>query len=60
MNAIEIEINWNRLTASVNEAASTLMRTAFSGIVRDNRDFACGVFSRDGELLAQDTLGTQG
>jgi len=60
MNAIEIEINWNRLTASVNEAASTLMRTAFSGIVRDNRDFACGVFSRDGELLAQDTLGTPG
>lgn len=60
MNAIEIEINWNRLTASVNEAASTLMRTAFSGIVRDNRDFACGLFSRDGELLAQDTLGTPG
>jgi len=60
MNAIDIEINWNRVVAAVNEAAGTLMRTAFSGIVRDNRDFACGVFSRSGELLAQDTLGTPG
>lgn len=60
MKPFDVEIYWGRLCAAVDEAANGLMRTAFAGIVRDCRDFACGLFDRRGVLLAQDTYGTPG
>lgn len=60
MDAFRTEIFWSRLGAAVDEAAIALIRTAFSGVVRDNRDFACGLFDAKARLLAQDSLGTPG
>jgi len=60
MDAFRTEVFWSRMGAAVDEAAIALMRTAFSGVVRDNRDFACGLFDAKARLLAQDGLGTPG
>lgn len=60
MEAFRTEVFWSRLGAAVDEAAIALIRTAFSGVVRDNRDFACGLFDAKARLLAQDSLGTPG
>ena len=36
------------------------MRTAFSTIVRESQDLACGVFDRRGNMIAQSVTGTPG
>ena len=41
-------------------AAGTLVRTAFSTIVRESEDLACGVFDRAGRMLGQSHSGTPG
>lgn len=51
---------WNRLRAVVNEQQAVLMRTAFSPIVREMQDLACGVFDVHGRMLAQSVSGTPG
>ena len=38
----------------------TLMRTAFSTVVRESQDLACGVFDRNGNMMAQSLTGTPG
>ncbi len=58
--AIEMQIMWNRLIAVVEEQAQTLMRTAFSPIVRECGDLSAGVFDRQGRMLAQAVTGTPG
>lgn len=58
--AIEMQIMWNRLIAVVEEQAQTLMRTAFSPIVRECGDLSAGVFDRRGRMLAQAVTGTPG
>ena len=60
LDPVKTEVYWARLLSAVDEAAMTLIRTAFSGIVRDNHDFACGLLDATGRLLAQDTMGTPG
>lgn len=54
------EIYWSRLAAAVDEAAFALVRTAYSGVVRENLDFACGLFDGQARLLVQDRVGTPG
>ncbi len=51
---------WNRLIAVVEEQAQTLMRTAFSPIVRECGDLSAGVFDTNGRMLAQAVTGTPG
>ena len=51
---------WNRLIAVVEEQAQTLLRTAFSAIVREAGDLSAGVFDRKGRMLAQAVTGTPG
>jgi N-methylhydantoinase B len=51
---------WNRLIAVVEEQAQTLMRTAFSPIVREAGDLSAGVFDLHGRMLAQAVTGTPG
>ncbi len=57
---IELQIMWNRLISVVEEQAQTLLRTAFSPIVREAGDLSAGVFDRQGRMLAQAVTGTPG
>jgi len=57
---IERQIMWNRLVAIVEEQGQTLLRTAFSPIVREAGDLSAGVFDRQGRMLAQAVTGTPG
>jgi N-methylhydantoinase B len=57
---INNQIMWNRLIAVVEEQAQTLIRTAFSTIVRECGDLSAGVFDLQGRMLAQAVTGTPG
>jgi 5-oxoprolinase (ATP-hydrolysing) len=50
---IHLEILWNRMIAAVDEAAASLLRSAFSTVVRESYDFSCVVTDTDGNALAQ-------
>lgn len=60
MTAIRDQLVWNRLLAIVEEQAQTLMRTAFSTVVREAGDLSAGVFDTSGAMLAQAVTGTPG
>src|SRR5204863_7861978 len=51
------EIWWSRLIAVADEAATTLLRTAFSTIVRESNDFATVLMNSKGESIAECTGG---
>ena len=51
---------WNRLISVVEEQAQTLLRTAFSTIVREAGDLSAGVFDLRGRMLAQAVTGHAG
>lgn len=55
-----LEILWSRLLSVCNEQQLTLMRTAFSTVVRESQDLACGVFDSRGRMIAQSQTGTPG
>ena len=60
LDAIHMQVMWNRLIAVVEEQAQTLIRTAFSPIVRECGDLSAGVFDLKGRMLAQAVTGTPG
>ena len=60
LDGITLEILWNRLLSVCNEQQVTLMRTAFSTIVRESQDLACGAFDTRGFMIAQSLTGTPG
>ncbi len=60
LNALEIELLWRRLVTTVDEAATTLVRTSFSSVIRDFHDYACAIFDPAGRMLAQSTHSTPG
>lgn len=60
LERIQFQVLWNRLQAVVDEQASTLMRTAFSPIVRESGDLSAGVFDTEGRMLVQAVTGTPG
>ena len=60
MSKIRDQLVWNRLLAIVEEQAQTLMRTAFSAVVREAGDLSAGVFDTTGAMLAQAVTGTPG
>jgi N-methylhydantoinase B len=60
MDPITLEVLWNRLLSVANEQQVALMRTAFSTIVRESQDLACGVFDTRGQMIAQSLTGTPG
>jgi len=60
IDAITLEVMWNRLIAVVNEQAAALMRTSFTTIVRESGDLSAGVFDRRGNMIAQAVTGTPG
>ncbi len=57
---LQTQLIWNRLLAIVEEQAQTLMRTAFSTVVREAGDLSAGVFDIGGRMLAQAVTGTPG
>ncbi|RWD79155.1 hydantoinase B/oxoprolinase family protein [Mesorhizobium sp.] len=57
---IQTQIMWNRLISVVEEQAQTLVRTAFSPIVRESGDLSAGVFDISGRMIAQAVTGTPG
>lgn len=60
LRKLETQLVWNRLLAIVEEQAQTLMRTAFSTVVREAGDLSAGVFDTRGRMLAQAVTGTPG
>lgn len=54
---ITLEIYWNRLISVADEAATGLLRTAFSTIVRESNDFATVLMDRDGNSICENSGG---
>ena len=57
---VTVQILWQRLISIADEAATSLVRTAYSSVVRDYHDYCCGLFDADGNLLAHSTKTTAG
>ncbi|MCC7348444.1 MAG: hydantoinase B/oxoprolinase family protein, partial [Variibacter sp.] len=60
LDAVSLEMLWRKLSSSVDELAAALVRTSFSTVVRDVKDYACAVFDGKGRLLAQSNDSTPG
>jgi N-methylhydantoinase B len=53
IDPITLEIWWSRLVAIADEAAKTLLRSAFSTIIRESNDYATTLLNANGETLAE-------
>ena len=51
LSRIHMQIMWNRLIAVVEEQAQTLIRTAFSSMVRECGDLSAGIFDLRGRMI---------
>jgi N-methylhydantoinase B len=60
IDPVTLEVIWNRLLSVANEQQDALIRTAFSTIVRESQDLACGMFDPQGRMIAQSISGTPG
>ena len=58
LDPIELEILWQRLVAIMDEVDSIIVKTTFSTILRESRDFACILTDREGRSLCQSQLST--
>ncbi len=56
----KLQTMWNRLLAVVEEQGQTLIRAAFSPIVRECGDISAGIFDAEGQMLVQAVTGTPG
>lgn len=54
---ISLEIYWSRLISIADEAATSLVRTAFSTIVRESNDYATVIMDSDGDSISENTGG---
>ncbi|WP_028319940.1 hydantoinase B/oxoprolinase family protein [Desulfatiglans anilini] len=57
---VTLEILWRRLISIVDEADSSVSRTAFSSLLRDAHDYTCMFTDSRGRELAQGTFATPG
>lgn len=60
LNPLELEIAWSRLASIAEEADASVMRTAFSSIIRDSHDYSCAVYDARGNLISQPGFVTPG
>ena len=60
LDPVTIQVLMNRLISIVDEAATGLLRTAYTPSVKEYHDFCCALFDRDAELLAHSTITTAG
>jgi N-methylhydantoinase B len=56
LDPITTEVQWNRLISIMDEVDVTVVRTSFSTIVGESRDFAVIMLDRHGRSLAQSQL----
>jgi N-methylhydantoinase B len=54
---ITLEVYWSRLISIADEAATGLLRTAFSTIVRESNDYATVLMDRNGDSISENTGG---
>jgi N-methylhydantoinase B len=57
---IGLEVRWDRLAAATDEAASTMLRTAFSTIIRESNDYTVVLMDRRGRTMAESRAGIPG
>jgi N-methylhydantoinase B len=57
---ITLEILWKRLVSIVDESDASVIRTAFSSLLRDAHDYTCMFTDSRGQELVQGTLCTPG
>jgi N-methylhydantoinase B len=50
----------NRFSSLLNEQQTVLVSTAFSSVVRESLDLACGIFDSQGNMIGQSVGGTPG
>ena len=50
---VTIKVIWDRLIAITQDAAATMVRTAFSPIVREGNDYCCSLIDTNGRQLAE-------
>ena len=60
LSKAKLQVMWNRMLALVEEQGQTLIRAAFSPIVRECGDISAGIFDTQGRMLAQAVTGTPG
>jgi N-methylhydantoinase B/oxoprolinase/acetone carboxylase alpha subunit len=58
IDPITLEIQWQRLITIMDEVDAAVVRTSFSTIVGESRDFACIMLDAQGDSLAQSTFST--
>ena len=60
LQRIQFQVIWRRLISIVEDQARTLMKTAFSPVVRESGDLSAALFDPQGRMLAQAITGTPG
>lgn len=60
LDAVLLEVMWNRLISIVNEQAAALVHASFTTVVREAGDLSAGIFNRRGHMVAQAVTGTPG
>ncbi len=60
LDPVTIQILWNRLVTVVDEAATGLMRTAYTPSVKEYHDFCCALFDANAQMLSHSTVTTAG
>jgi N-methylhydantoinase B len=60
LSQVKLQVAWTRLISLVEEQAQTMLRTAFSSIIREAGDLSAGIFDRSGRMLAQAVTGSPG
>ncbi|MBT5944537.1 MAG: hydantoinase B/oxoprolinase family protein [Rhodospirillaceae bacterium] len=60
LDPVTIQILWNRLITIVDEAATGLMRTAYTPSVKEYHDFCCALFDANAQMLSHSTVTTAG
>ena len=53
IDPITLEVLTQALIATVREMRATICRTASSVAIYDAKDFSCGLFAPDGQVVAQ-------
>ena len=53
LDPIRLEVWWSRLAAIADEAATALLRTAFSTIIRESNDYTVVLMDPAGQTIAE-------
>jgi N-methylhydantoinase B len=56
-DAVDLEVRWSRLAAITDQAATTLLRAAFSTIIRESNDYTVVLMNPDGRTIAESRAG---